>query len=251
MGKKEKQARRFPFKVVFVMAVCVFALLMLMISPLFDVQHVTVEGNAVVATDTILETAGLKEPVNIFSVMSGQTAKKLNAIPYIKSARIVKEYPNSIRVVVEERTARGHVELAHMDTYLLVDGEGMVLGTQTAWTDKLPVIIGLDFSEFAVGHILETQNPEAFDTMVRLSQLFVKNEMEGVAKVDVSDNKDIHVYIQNVDVLFGSMDYADVKVQILRELAANHIPADYRGFLDMRAVTDASDIEKIPLRPLQ
>jgi len=240
-----------PFKLAVGAAIGVFALLLVMISPLFAVRQVLVEGNTVITTEAVLTAAGLNAKANIFAVMPGRAVKALQALPYVKSARIVKEYPNTIRIVIEERKAQGYVEFTRMSTYLMIDGEGMVLGTQAVLTDALPVIVGLEFSDFAVGRVLETTNQTAFDTVVQLSRLFAKNEMEDIVRVDISDANDIHLYVQNVDVLFGNMDYADVKVQILKELAANHIPADYRGFMDMRFVSDKADLEKISLRPLR
>ena len=231
---------RIPFKGVLLAAAVVFAIVLLMISPLFTVRQVAVEGNAVVKTEEILKTAGLDGDVNIFAIMSHQAARRLESLPYIQSARIEKNFPNALTVTIVERKPRGYVEYARMNTYLLIDGEGMVLGTQSVMTDKLPVIVGLSFSEFAVGHALETDNPSAFDTVVTLSQLFVKNELADIVKVDVSDSRDIHLYLRNVDVFFGSMEDADLKVQTLKALAPE-LPAEDRGFLHME------DINKDPV----
>jgi len=231
---------RFLFKGVLLSAAIVFVLLLLMLSPLFTVHTVHIEGNTVVKAEEILKTTGLDADVNIFSVMSHQAAQALEALPYIQRARIVKDFPDTINITVTERKARGYVEYSRMNTYLLIDGEGMVLGTQSAMTDKLPVIVGLSFTDFAVGRLLETDNPDAFDTVVTLSQLFVKNELADIVKVDVSDSRDIHLYLRNVDIFFGSMDDADLKVQTLKALAPN-LPAEDRGFLHME------DINKDPV----
>ena len=232
--------KRVPFKGIVLTAAIVFVLILVMLSPLFTVRQITVEGNTVVRTEEILKTAGLDAEVNIFSVMSHQAVQKLEKLPYIQRARIVKDFPDALTITVTERKVRGYVEYARMNTYLLIDGEGMVLGTQSAMTEKLPVIVGLDFAEFAVGHLLVTENPDAFDTVVTLSQLFVKNDLADIVKVDVSDSRDIHLYLRNVDVFFGGMEDADLKVQTLKALAPE-LPAEERGFLHME------DIAKDPV----
>ena len=249
MSKRQKAARppkkRASFKGVLWAAGGIFAVLLVMVSPIFEVRQVNVTGNTVVEEAAIRAAVGLDAKANMFAVLSYRAVSALEAMPYIKSAKIVKTYPNTIDIAVVERKVCGYVEFARMNTYLLIDGEGMVLGTQTYLSEKLPVIVGLSFDDFAVGRRLETENKDAFDTVVTLSNLFDKVGLEDVVKVDVSDNRDIHLYIRNVDVFFGGMDDADLKIQTLKVLAAE-LPPEARGFLHME------DISKDPIfQPLK
>jgi len=240
-GTSERQRqsavpRRFPFKAVFVAAGCVFALVLVMISPLFEVRQTVVSGNEVVEAAAILEAAGLDAPVNIFAVTLGRAVRQIEAIPYVKTAALTKKYPNTIEIEITERTPCGYVEYARMHTYLVIDDEGMVLGTQSHLSDNLPVIVGLQFSDFAIGRVLETDNPDAFETVVTLSQLFVKNDIQEIVKVDVSNNADIHLFIRHIDVFFGGMEGADVKIQTLKGIVAV-TPPEQRGYLHMEDTT--------------
>ena len=245
--------RKIPFKGAFFAAGGVILLVLVLISPLFHVQTVTVAGNEIVATADILAASGLESQstTNILLVMPGQIAKQLEALPYIKTAEVVREFPDTVRMLVTERKAYGYVEFASQQLLLKIDDEGMVLSTQVEAADNLLVFSGLDFADFSVGRLLEPKNQESFDTAIQLAKLFAETGFETATRADVTDVKNIHIHVQDVDVLFGSMSYAATKVLILKELAANHIPQGYRGFMDMRNVTDKSDLEKISMRPLK
>jgi len=231
-----RDAKGFSFKRIMIVSVLVFAAVLFMISPVFDVQHINIAGNEIVAKEGIIRAAGLEGKTNIFSVLSYKAVQAVEDMPYIKTAVLEKHFPNAIDITVTERKPRGYVEFKSMHTYLLIDGEGMVLSTQTDITEALPVIVGLTFSDFAIGRRLEAENKDAFDMVVTLSQLFLKHELTDVIRLDVSDGADIHIYIRNIDVFFGGMADADLKVQTLKAIAADIKPED-RGFLHMEDVT--------------
>lgn len=95
-------------------------------SPVFEVAHVEVEGNERVATNTVVDRANLFGQ-RMLTADLGAAQSRLYGLPLINEVRIEREWPNTIRIIVEERQAWGTWEQAGV-TYT-IDREGFVLGT--------------------------------------------------------------------------------------------------------------------------
>lgn len=95
-------------------------------SPFFEVSHIEVEGNERVATDTIVDRANLFGE-RMVTANLGAAQSRLYGIPLVNAVRVERDWPNTIRIIVEERQAWGSWEQAGV-TYT-IDREGYVLGT--------------------------------------------------------------------------------------------------------------------------
>lgn len=204
--------------------------------PVFNIKDVEIDGNNIVSDDIIKKELGFYELQNIFSFSSPKAKKTLLKNPYIKSVKIKKEYPDKIDIEIIERKPRAYVELKNMDSYVLIDETGMVLEAASYAKEELPVIVGLNTS-FAIGQVLMAENTKSFEDVVLLSNLFDKYELTRRMRVEVSDEKNIHIYIGNVDVIFGGIDYADEKMSTVKA-ALPKIPEGARGFLDVKDNND-------------
>jgi cell division protein FtsQ len=72
-------------------------------SPIFKVSNVEVVGNERIATSTIVEKVGLLGE-SMFDANLASAQEALYRQPLVNSVRIERDWPHSIRVVVEERT---------------------------------------------------------------------------------------------------------------------------------------------------
>lgn len=219
---------------VIVPAILIFALVGLICSPIFTVKAVEVTGNEKLAIEYVKETAGLSSDINIFAFSASKARKALTQDQYIEKVSIVKEWPDKVSLKISERHLSGYVE--YMGNYLYIDENGRVLEVSAFFTERLPVIVGLNFSEFNVGQLLQVDDQASFDAVVTLARLFKKyNLAEDVVRVDVSNPENIHIYVYNIDVLFGNGLDADEKVRTLIEIL-DKLPDSktIKGFLDMQ-----------------
>jgi hypothetical protein len=123
-----------------------------------------------------------------------------------------------------------------METFLLIDGEGMTLETSGFPKDGLPVIVGLKFSGFAVGSFLEAGGAE-FDSIVKIDGLLKSNDLTDSIEIDMTDENDIHLYINGIDVEFGSLSDANEKILTAIE-CLKKLPLGAKGFLDVKSSSD-------------
>ena len=130
----------------------------------------------------------------------------------------------------------GYVPYA--DFYLYIDMDGKVLSVTNNTDDNLPVIEGIKYDQFVVGDYLKV-NGEVFRTVAKLTNLLEKYDCDEIFiyKIDVANLSDIHLYIKNVDVAFGSTHQADEKIRTLKEIMSNlHAAEDIMGILDIRVI---------------
>lgn len=211
-----------------------------MMCPLFYIKNTIITGNEIVTNDEILTILDLKnENTNLyaFNSFSGETSLLEN--PYIESVDFTRSFPDTLKIDITERKIRGYIP--YMNSFLYIDGDGRILDVQSSYTTPLPIVNGLTFKEFTLGEKLKVSNKEKLDIVVELSKLMTKYELlDDVIKVDVSKPEDIHIYVNKIDVIFGSFTDYNWKISTLNEILKNLSPED-KGILDI------SSSDKIPL----
>ena len=75
----------------------------LITSSAFDVKSVTVKGASHLSADDIRRIAGVAPGDSLTSVSTGEIADKLKAEPWVASATVEKEYPDTVVISVKER----------------------------------------------------------------------------------------------------------------------------------------------------
>lgn len=109
--------------VILLLSLCV-ALYFLSDSYTFFVYHADIEGNSVVSSDRIYSGCGAHQK-SIFWISPVEIVERLQAHPYIQSARVTCRLPNSVTIRVEERVPQ--IVWATASEEQWVDMEGKLL----------------------------------------------------------------------------------------------------------------------------
>ncbi len=235
--KKKPLRKRKVFKFIFFLTIILLTAVILLTSPVFDVKTIKVSGNTTVSESYILKQGELLGKINIFLLSGDKIEKLLKENPYIRSADIIKKYPDEININIRERKVRGFIEYKPLGSFLHVDETGTVIDVTKSVTENKPLIIGLSYIDFAIGEPIKFDNSAAFENVVILDKLFEKYELSDVLKFDISSPSEIHILMRGVDITFGNIENADLKVRRIKAIMAE-IPVEYKGYLDV------SDIEK-------
>jgi len=205
--------------------------------PLFNLSQINFKGGERYSKEEILKYSKITEGMNVFRINAKKISKTLQEDAYIKSADIKIQYPDKVNITIKERKARGYVP--YIGTYLYIDEEGMVLESSSSYKERLPIVEGLKFDKFKVGQVLEIDNKEAFDIVLKTSNILIKYsdmyEIEDILKIDVSDIKNIHIYMRNVDVQLGNSNDYDEKIRTMLTIMQK-IPEQDKGVLDIRDI---------------
>lgn len=99
-------------------------------SPVLDVDEIAVTGTAHVDAASVASATGIGTGEPLLLADLGAAASAVEALPWVAEARVTRELPGTVRVEVREREAAAVV--THGERTVLVDGEGRVLDQATA-----------------------------------------------------------------------------------------------------------------------
>jgi cell division protein FtsQ len=114
-------------------------------SPRFAVTAVEVVGQSRLTRDEILAAADIAPGANLLMLDPGVVAARLEALPLIRRADVIRSLPNRVTMVVEERRP---LTLVNAGRLHWIDEEGVDLGVEPrAVALGLPVLSGLGLDD--------------------------------------------------------------------------------------------------------
>jgi cell division septal protein FtsQ len=119
----------------------------LLTSPRFAVEAVEVSGASRLSEEELLAAAGIRPGENLFRLDPEAVASRLEKVPAVRHARVIRALPNRVTLVVEERQpfTLVHVELGQLSW---IDEEGVPFAPEPrAVAPELPVLSGLTLEE--------------------------------------------------------------------------------------------------------
>lgn len=126
----EKQIKRnkkikFFIKMLILLLVLLGLFVYLMLSPIFNIKNINVEGNSKISTEQIISISGIKKDVNMFKISNRDTKNVIKQNPYIDKVEIKRKIPDTISIVVTERQASFMLE--HGSSFAYIDSQGYIL----------------------------------------------------------------------------------------------------------------------------
>lgn len=110
-------------------------------SDLFLLEQISVTGQRMLSTRTLVEASGLEPGSNLFETDLETAQKAVSAIPVVAEALIIRQPPGGLVISVQERDP---VALVSTRSSLMgVDGNGVMFDLPSAALD-LPLITGLE-----------------------------------------------------------------------------------------------------------
>lgn len=94
-------------------------------SPSYSVRNIVVLGSNAVTPDDVMRASGVSTDKNLLFLDRDAVAARVAQLPYVLSATVARELPNTLIITVNERTAAATL-VAGSRSYL-VDSEGVVL----------------------------------------------------------------------------------------------------------------------------
>lgn len=185
--------------------------------PYFNIRETEVTGIENLSEEQVLEICGIGENTNLFAFSTLKACESLKENNYVKDAEIKKSLPHKLIINIVENQVRGYIP--YMNAYLYIDENGRVLDSRPDMKKQLPIVTGLKFDGFILGEVLETDSISTYKSVSEMAELFSRYELlNAVIKVDVADENDIHMYVDKLDVKFGSFDDANEKIAYLNEI---------------------------------
>lgn len=125
----------------------------------------------------------------------------VKGIPFIDVLDVDILAPDTIKIMVYEKTLTGY--LKYLDAYLYFDKDGEVVESSGIRTLGVPQITGLEFGYVVVGEKLPVENPEIFDSILNVTMLLKKYGLTA-DKINFSKSGSVTVYFGDVKVSLGN-----------------------------------------------
>lgn len=209
--------------------------------PIWHIQNITVNNNGYYSEEEIIATSGLEER-NILDLSFTHAKQAIKTLTYIQDVDIKYHFPGNVTIEIVENAPFMYVPFS--GSYLCLNEQGQVIVQTSHLSDHIPIVSGLSFSEFKIGEILGIQNDDAFFAVKEIINILKEYEYEDkVKEIDVYNLEEIHLYVDNLDVIMGEIGDFDKKLQWL---IATHETYDM-GILDLSQVVKSGQASLKPI----
>lgn len=231
--KKRKRKRRVNkgcLGTLIALLLVILSAIIMFLTPIFNITRVTVSGNSRISSDVILNVSGVKTGDNIFSLNSGRIRKKVSALPYIESVKIVKSYPDRVKIQVTEGVVAAYIE--NGEKVVGINESGVVLCNTSAYAAETgaPIVTGFTVTKNTMGETVLVKEKADFDIFLKFIRTFKEyGLMDRLTSFDISDNDYIVFWFEDkLKVEFGDTSHFENKfdnlVAIIKSVSENETP---------------------------
>jgi len=240
VGARRPRARRVPqlarvgrvtLLLVAVVAVILGAVGWMTTSQRFAVTTIEVRGASRVPVARILAAAAIAPGANLWTIDSRTVVARIEGMPEIRRADLVRELPNRVTIVVEERRP---FTLVHAGRLHWMDEDGRVLGEETrAVATEVPVISGLSEDELVSMRTAPGPKARAAIALIRALLRSGSTLTAEISEIDMSRAEGPVLYtVDGVEVRLGAEEW-DERLARLEGVLAQVATEDVNG-VDLR-----------------
>jgi cell division protein FtsQ len=178
----------------------------LLTSPRFAITEVAVVGASRLTPEEIVAASGIGPGTNLFRLDRGAVVARLDGLPLVRRADLVRRFPNRVTLAVEERRP---FTLAHAGRLHWIDEQGVSLGAETrAVVPEAPVITGLGPADLAAGAGAPTARVAVGISLLRMLLRSETALLRQISEIDVSRPDGPVLYtVEGVEVRLGAEDW--------------------------------------------
>jgi cell division protein FtsQ len=194
-------------------------------TPHFAVTAVEVRGASRVPAQKILEVSGIVRGVNLWRIDPDRVRARLESLPEIRRADVVRELPNRVSIQVEERRP---FTLVHSARLHWLDEDGRLLGEEShAVATDVPVISGLSEDELATMRTTPGPRARAAIALIRALLRTGSTLASEISEIDMSRPEGPVLYtVDGVEVRLGSDEWEERLARlegVLAQVATEHV----------------------------
>ena len=215
--------------VIVILCICLF-------TPIFGVSKITVEGNSILKPEELILTSGIEMGDNIFGVNGKKAVKKLEKLPYVEDAEVIKKFPAKLTIKIKE--AKNDIIIDTPDVFLVTTINGKVL-EKKADVNKypVPVVKGIKVESADVGKVFSAKDEEKTSQGMEYVKCFYGSDYwSEINEFYVSDLSNFMLIMRSgMRVTFGPIDTIESlqrKIEMLDAIIPQVKPNE-RSYLDL------------------
>ena len=221
-AKKKTKGKVFFLGFIFIVAVICF----LLVSPVFQIKRIMVEGVLRLSKNTIVDNSGIYYGQNIWKIDKKAIEENIKKVSYVDSISIRRAWPDGIVLHVIESNPIAEVEF--YGSKLMIDENAKLLEVVT---DNVPTnfpnLTGITVNEIVLGEKICANESEKLEDFLEVLKILKENDMlEKVKKV--TENEGILVHFENGHVVnFGDAGNLPYKLSVLTAILEKEETASY------------------------
>lgn len=175
-------------------------------SDTFRAREATVEGNALVTADDVLAAAAVPTGMPLMLVDTEPIEARVLELPEVRSVSVERDFPDAVRVVVEERDVV--YQLQDAGSYSWVDADGIVFRTNQTADPSLPA-----------ARVSAERDERILSDIATVVHALPSAVAGTVSRIDVASVDRIQLTLaDDRTVVWGSADDSELKSQVLTPL---------------------------------
>jgi cell division protein FtsQ len=205
----------------------------LLTAPRFAVTGVEVLGASRVDVDRVLAAAAIPAGTNFWRIDPATVAARVESVPEIRRADVIRRLPNRVAILVEERRP---FTLVHGGRLHWLDEDGRTLGeTREAVTPPVPVVSGLDDAELSTAGTHPSPRVREAIALIRVLLRSGSALVGEVSEIDMSRSDGPVLYtVDGVEVRLGTDEWEERLARLERVLAQVARDSDGVRAIDLR-----------------
>ena len=187
---------------VLLLFVCLSVGALFFIQSKYHVKNVTVEGNVHYSKEEIVRMV-LEDRLDYNSLYLAFKYKnrEIKDIPFIQTMSVEVLTPDTIKIMVYEKTVAGYVE--YMGRFVYFDRDGVVVESSETRTASIPQVTGVHFDHVVLYEPLPVEDTGIFQQILNITQILSKYDIL-TDKIYFNDANEITLYFDEVRVRVGS-----------------------------------------------
>ena len=221
-AKKKTKSKGFFLGFIFIVAVICF----LLVSPVFQIKRIMVEGVLRLSKNSIVDSSGLYYGQNIWRIDKKAIEDSIKRVSYVDSVSIRRAWPDGIVLHIVESDPIA--ELEFYGSKLMIDENAKLLEVVTDNVPtNFPSLVGFTVNEIVLGEKICANEGEKLEDFLEVLKMLKGNDMlEKVTKV--TENEGILVHFENGHVAnFGDAGNLPYKMSVLNAILEKEETASY------------------------
>lgn len=213
---KKKNIKLKIIKWIFLLALLVTAIILFMLSSVFNIKSITVTNNKKISEQEIISLSGLVKDENMFKISNKTIKEAIKQNPYIEDVKITKKLSGEINLEITERIPTYMIRFAN--GYVYINNQGYMLEISEEPLE-LPIISGLKTKteDTKAGNRLVVEDLKELENIIKIMEIAKSTSVgEKITEFDISDTTNYKIIIASEGKTVDFGDLTNINIKILK-----------------------------------
>ena len=215
-NKKKTNRRNMKLvKIISITLLVIAAIIAAMMSPLFNIKEITVEGNNKLTSDEIISLSNINLNENTYRTSMNKAKKNILQNPYVKDVKIERDLPSKVVIKINERRTDFMIEFG--GGYVYVNNQGYILEVSNE-SLNVPILQGTETQteDFIPGKRLCLGDLEKMSTVIKIMEIAEVNEISDlITRIDMENKQNYKIVFESEQKVANLGDSTDLNTKIL------------------------------------